>query len=557
MSQVAFSLLFIFLLPFQSIAGEIAFLDRQALNIICKQEKLSLSNINQSNSLEICQAIIKSDFCKEFPERNLRNCRADALGYDDSGWVQNIGGCLEGVLTSVQDIYNLVKSMLLFVKDYAVDGEKRNEINEKTLLKMDNYLNYYELEVERIAKQLDGPLKETRASLIVAKNLLIKFISDIIQSIKTEYVEFACLNEAGIVERSCKMLANVVLPPAVLFTAILKGKPFLMKLLSKKKWGEFKRDFDVKYNKKVKDQVNADYEQEFALYRKEWDKARRASFTEKFEKDKADVAELYSQHKYKEAAKLNYERNMDRLLDEFPENERAAIKADLEKRYELRDGEDIVATSIATADRSIDKIIIQLHKKFHGTEIEYLFKTHESHHFLMNVKRAKTGTPLTAGDLRTQKRVEDLTKLRYLSEAGAMSQEWQFLAHIPKRDREWLIRDLKKNSKFSDEEIKAFESILKSGDANNASGFVRQEAKRNRYDRKQMIQEAKDEQFNIENPIISKKATFAISSGLIAFPLITYCVDLKNRKQFDTHVYQSICTKIPGISDYFEQAQKK
>ncbi|MBP9680472.1 MAG: hypothetical protein KBD76_03620 [Bacteriovorax sp.] len=559
MPRIIFCLVFTFLLPLQLFSEEMRTIDKMALNVICAQKKLDPKEYKKLN-LEVCQMIVQSDLCKDYEPRMKRDCHADLKDEDDSSMVDNVFGCLEGVLTSAHDIYQLVKSFLFFIKDYTLSEDYRSKKNKNLEAKVDNLLLNYETEVLRVSSTLSGPLKESRASLMVASSFLISQIGNLLKSLRSESAEFACLNEAGVVERSCHIMANILFPPVVFFDVILKGrsalKAYITSTLNKARTikaniKELKLKRELTKEGPVKVAFVAHKKLVIKNLKKGLEINRHESSKAKNIEDKKRVKELYEKGDEKEAAKLNYQLNMERLVEQFPPEVRANLKKLLSSDYRIIDSEDLDGAFVYSSTKPNGYMRIELPAKFHGTELEYMIKTHETHHAVMYYLKGPENLTKLNLKVNLVNDLDFLIKERFLDEAGAMAREWQYLDHVPKDRVEKLLAEVVNDPKSS-QSLKDFSQQALVSDK-SASSHVIQQHKKERYGKKEIKKQMQDLESMYSQAILEQRVwsgAKAVGFGYMTVEIYSYCTRLKESKN-TTNFYQDICQKFPNFLGHF------
>ena len=202
-------------------------IDQMALESIC-QGPVNTANLPAGFEENICNIIVKSSLCEGHPNHLKRNCSKN----DETHLAEDLFSCVKGAITSIKDLYETVKNVVIFLKDNASSEEKRDQTKDEIKAYSENIMLYFETEVEKEASQLSGPFKETRASFNIAKSLLEKAFSIIGDWLSSQYAELACLNEEGKVQKTCETITSIFFPPAAFGALISKGPKAIKALLS-------------------------------------------------------------------------------------------------------------------------------------------------------------------------------------------------------------------------------------------------------------------------------------------------------------------------------------
>lgn len=549
-------------MPLNLLAAKLRAVDKLALNIICKKNETEKLTIHfKELNMQVCQTITQSELCKDVETTYKRDCRSDIKDTDDSTLFQDVFSCLDGILTSAHDIYQLVKTFLLFLKNYSLDENYRDKKNLKIEASVDNLLLNYEAEVGRTALTLTGPMKDSRASLIVANDLLISQVGKLMNFIKNETAEFACLNEAGYAKRSCQIVASLILPPAIFFKVLLKGPEALLTFAKstiekgkdlKIKVRQIKRKNELMKPGKEREKYLSHKKELLNIRKKGLEINRHESSSVEYIADKKAVEELYEKGKIKEGAKLAYELNIKRLLEKLSPEAKEKLNHIINSEYKILESEDLNAFFAVTPSKAKGYIQIELPKELHGTELEYLLKTHESYHAGMHFLQELKKSAKFENDKQLLVDIDFHLKDRFLDEAGAMAREWQYIDHIPKERLDQVYKETVNDSKFS-ESIKTFikNNYVKE---KSASSHVIQQHKKGRYSKTEvnnMIQEVEGmyRQGKFEKNIFL--GLRAGTLGLLTLPIYGHCSDLK-KIHSTSYFYRDICQKFPLFLGYFK-----
>lgn len=276
---------------------------------------------------------------------------------------------------------------------------------------------------------------------------------------------------------------------------------------------------------------NKDYEKALSILRENFQKIRSSKNPYIEEINKA-------YHNYiGDAPKINYEKNLERLLEDLSDDEISYVREILENRYHFNkvDKYSEGKTFAGYLNFQEEYINIILPEKFRGTDIEYFIKMHETIHVINNALikfRGKVKSKIFLQSLLLH------PKLSYYDEASAMAQEWHYISSIPEDTRKDIVKEILKTSEFSDS-TKRFLTLSFLDSSKTPSGTVRRSQKElNRYNREDIKEAVRDN--------VSDRLTKAWFYGIFSLVSVSsICFSDTVKKELMPNYYEYICQKNP------------
>jgi len=192
---------------------------------ICEQNN-SRPDVSVANLKNICEVVVKSDFCSNVPKDKLIDCSKIQNEPLVSKWEFYLG-CTKGVFKSAKDILGFLWDVLKAVYNYDETYEKAGDYFEVTKL-------YLHTEYEKAYARTSGPFRTVKA-IYELDDAISTIILDRLSSLIAEkYPTYGCYSFEAKSEMVCRFTGNIVFPPANVI-AILKygGKagPYVEKFL--------------------------------------------------------------------------------------------------------------------------------------------------------------------------------------------------------------------------------------------------------------------------------------------------------------------------------------
>lgn len=206
---------------------------------------------------------------------------------------------------------------------------------------------------------------------------------------------------------------------------------------------------------------------------KQASKVRAHAKTEKYALDKETVRVAYSKNRL-DAPIVNFETHLKSMIADLPPEQAKAVEDIVENSYEIipsRDG--AIRGTFLYRDK---KIRIILPEELIGTDVEYFIKIHETYHVLNNISSMQGLSKTTKVIL---KKVKDKIKHRYLEEAGAMAQEWQYLNTIPSNVKIKILKEIEEH--VSNKHDREFLTRIFTSNAQNPAEHILAEQAAGRY----------------------------------------------------------------------------
>ncbi|HXH32674.1 MAG TPA: hypothetical protein VNJ01_17885 [Bacteriovoracaceae bacterium] len=249
-------------------------------------------------------------------------------------------------------------------------------------------------------------------------------------------------------------------------------------------------------------------------------KVRKDSSSAAYKKDVEEIAKMYKQNP--DAAPLfNFQKNVERMLSDLPENEQKIIKQILKNRYSVNE-RNTVNGAFYPSNSGLS-ITVDIPKQFVGTEVEYFVKLHETHHLMNHLRTFETLKPST---LKKIEQIKNSVKSRYFDEAGAMAREWQYLNAIPPEVRARILREIESAPKLDSDAKDLLRRVLTT-DSKTASGHILREHKGGRYAKKDF-----QSLVSRKNPGGSDLPKAVAGSATMAAMYYTYCRYMAPESEF-------------------------
>lgn len=195
----------------------------QTYEYLCRTQNMTpVSDLD-----DICKIVTKSEVCKNVPKKNLLQCNSLDKHSQLDAW-EFIQGCAEGALNSVKDLLNFFWEIM----KWAWDNTTSNDARAKSKGQATEYLAatklYLNTEYQKALAKSSPPMKEMKAVSTMSGAIGKMILNSITDTVQKNYREFGCLNFEAKSEHVCKLVADVVIPPAG-FVAFLKYGPKAVK----------------------------------------------------------------------------------------------------------------------------------------------------------------------------------------------------------------------------------------------------------------------------------------------------------------------------------------
>lgn len=180
----------------------------------------------KSNYTPICEILRESETCKDVPEEDKIEC----IDFEEENSIELIsfralGLCAWGLLTALKDLFVFLKDAILGGLGYLTNSETRNKVNDAVGEYADSLMQYVALEYD---KELDKGHGKARASINIAGTLLSDLFGKLSAAIQEEYYGLGCYRNGARIERVCKIIGDVTMPPAIALALIFKTKKILL-----------------------------------------------------------------------------------------------------------------------------------------------------------------------------------------------------------------------------------------------------------------------------------------------------------------------------------------
>ncbi len=213
-------------------------------------------------------------------------------------------------------------------------------------------------------------------------------------------------------------------------------------------------------------------------------KTRKNYQSPEFHRDKRIISAAYEAMD-PDAPKINFEKNLSRIIEELPEKERKLIWQSLEEnlKYNFKPRFDFQYTPALGGGRFFPKqgiTSIEIPQNLEGTDVDYFIRLHEAYHLMIHIisnEQLKRTTRWKFWDV-----TQPIRKV-YLEEMGAMAQEWYYFASMPQSQRIRLLQSLEDDPGIGDDFVLMIENALKEADSTPSQHVMRQHLNK-RYDKK-------------------------------------------------------------------------
>lgn len=177
----------------------------------------------------ICQVLRASPLCEQVPADEQLLCEDQSENQIDLTSFSFITNCARGLWTSLKDLFFFLVEGAKAVIGYTTDSEKRNEIHQAMGEYYDSFANYLALEFDKERDQVDSDLAAVRN---VAMSLTKILFQKLTQLIEETYYGLGCYNQAARGERVCKIIGDVIMPPAAAIGLIFKGPKLAQRIIA-------------------------------------------------------------------------------------------------------------------------------------------------------------------------------------------------------------------------------------------------------------------------------------------------------------------------------------
>ena len=210
---------------------------------ICNISDKNLGVLDQSNYQNICNTMMATSFCQDVTKEKRVSCEDFSQNeIDVTSWLF-VERCAGGLWESIKDLIIFLKDAIVWAVE-NFDGETRQKRIDTGNEFYNSIVNYLSIEFEKAMETAKGDdclilgeekCKKTNAVESVFSNVLTKAFKTIGSLIQKEYIKLGCFEPGERVQRICKALGDVTMPPAFAIGLIIKG-PILLSKTNKIGW---------------------------------------------------------------------------------------------------------------------------------------------------------------------------------------------------------------------------------------------------------------------------------------------------------------------------------
>ncbi|MBT3584642.1 MAG: hypothetical protein HN509_07030, partial [Halobacteriovoraceae bacterium] len=221
---------------------------------ICNVSDANLGVLDQTNYQNICNTMMSTSYCKDIPKEKRVSCEDFSQNEIDVTSWYFVKKCATGLWESIKDLIIFLKAAIIWAVE-NFDGETLQKRIDTGGEFYNSIVNYLSIEFEKAMETAKGDdclilgkekCKKTEAAEAVFSNILTKAFKTIGGLIQKEYIKLGCYEPEERVQRICKAIGDVTMPPAFAIGLIIKGPALLRK--TKKITGLFD---DAPPNKRV------------------------------------------------------------------------------------------------------------------------------------------------------------------------------------------------------------------------------------------------------------------------------------------------------------------
>ena len=193
-------------------------------NMITCNQKLRGENTNLSKIWpNVCQIVKKSNTCKAIPKEDQLECKVDNpdennVDVASFGFLYN---CLWGGGEAIVNMLKYVGELVASTVKMTYDSDYRNKKKGDATALADSIMGYISLEY---AKELDATGSDFKASAAVVGNVTQLLFKGIADSLKKEFFELGCYNQAARQAKICESITSKLVPPYAVLKILSKAK---------------------------------------------------------------------------------------------------------------------------------------------------------------------------------------------------------------------------------------------------------------------------------------------------------------------------------------------
>ncbi len=190
----------------------------------------------------ICQIVKKSELCQKIPKEDQLKCNDSKENEIDVTSLSFIYECSSGLWNSLKDLFQFIVGGIKGILGYTFDSDQRDKFHKAVGQYYDSFSNYLAIEYDKEQEKTDSDFK---AIYNVAGGLLKTLMTKLGEEIKENYFNLGCYSQEARQERVCKIVGDIIMPPAAAIGLIFKGSKYSLKALDviSKKGGEAKKIF--------------------------------------------------------------------------------------------------------------------------------------------------------------------------------------------------------------------------------------------------------------------------------------------------------------------------
>ncbi len=210
---------------------------------ICNISDENLGVLNQENYQNICNTMMATSYCKDVPKEKRVSCENFSQNEIDVTSWYFVKRCAGGLWESIKDLIIFLKDAIVWAVE-NFDGETRQKRIDTGKEFYNSIVNYLSIEFEKAMETAKGDdclilgkekCKKAEAAEAVFSNILTKAFKTIGGLIQKEYIKLGCYEPEERVQRICKAIGDVTMPPAFAIGLIIKG-PAMLKKTKKLAW---------------------------------------------------------------------------------------------------------------------------------------------------------------------------------------------------------------------------------------------------------------------------------------------------------------------------------
>lgn len=175
----------------------------------------------------ICNVVVKSEVCRNVPKKDLLKCNDIEKTQQLDAW-EFIKGCAGGVFNSVKDLLDFFWEIMKWAWDNTTSSEARGKTSQQAREYLSSAKLYLNTEYQKAYAKSSPPMREMKAVGTMTGAMGKMILNAITDTVQKNYREFGCLNFEAKSEHICKLVGDILIPPAG-FVAFLKYGPQAVK----------------------------------------------------------------------------------------------------------------------------------------------------------------------------------------------------------------------------------------------------------------------------------------------------------------------------------------